>query len=223
MYFCAQICVTKEDVMSEFHLSSQAARGRIKRALKNNSLLLLRKGLYVTASSYFHESNKGALVEFIASKLRMKSYISLEYVLEGFNVLPPRSVRSVTSITGGQTSTYENFVGNFVYRNIKPSCYFGFEEVKFHDQIYHVATKTKALFDYLYLRPEFGSRSEKNLRAQLFEKSSLQWENFFEKDFELFESYVWKSNSFKMMRLRRVIEGYFESKKFDVWRRQLLA
>ncbi len=209
--------------MSEFHLSSHAAQGRIKRALQGGSLLLLRKGLYLTSASCAHESNKVALAEFVASKLRIPSYISLEYVLEEFSILPPRLVRSVTSITDGQTSTFENFAGNFAYRNIKPTCFFGYEEVKFHDQIYRVATKTKALFDYLYLRPEFGSRSEKYLRAQLFEKSSLQWENFSEGDFEQFESYVWKSNSFKMMRLRRVIEEYFEGKKFDAWRRQLLA
>lgn len=209
--------------MSEFHLSSQAAQGRIKRALKNDLLLPLRKGLYLTSAASTYESNKVALAELVASKLRMKSYISLEYVLEDFNMLPPRPVRSVTSITDGQTSTYGNFVGNFVYRNIKPNCYFGYEEVKFHNQIYYVATKAKALFDYLYLRPEFGSRSEKYLRVQLFEKSSLQWENFSEEDFIFFESYVWRSNSFKMMRLRRVIAEYFEGKKFDAWRRQLLA
>ncbi|MCX6734045.1 MAG: hypothetical protein NTX63_04535 [Candidatus Peregrinibacteria bacterium] len=209
--------------MSEFHLNSQTAHGRIRRALKNNSLLLLRKGLYVTTSSYLHESNRITLVEFIASKLRTESYISLEYVLEKFKILMPRSVRSITSITRGQTSTFENFAGHFVYKNIKPSCYFGYEEVKFRDQIYHIATKAKALFDYLYLMPEFGSRSQKFLRVQLFEKSSLQWENFSEEDFALFESCVWKSNSFKMMRLRQAIGEYFESKKFDEWRRQLLA
>ncbi len=209
--------------MSEFQLNSQAAQARIKRAFKSGSLLPLRKGLYLTSASYNHESNRVELAEFVASKLRSPSYISLEYVLERSHLLPPRSVLSVTSITDDQTSTFENFLGNFVYRNIKPSCYFGFEEVKFRDQVYHVATKAKALFDYLYLRPEFGSRSEKYLRIQLFKKSSLQWENFSEGDFEQFESYVWKSNSFKMMRLRRVVGAYFEGKKFDAWRKQLLA
>lgn len=260
----AEICITKKNIMSRFQLSPEAAHGRIKRALKKGSLLLLKKGLYLNADIYSYESNRIGLIEFIASRLHPQSYISLEYALQKYQMLPtpPMGTKStenptlrpqnaihmpssthklstsftaltptthkllppnLTLITKKQTKLYKNFVGNFIYKNIKTSCYFGFEEAKFRDQTYLVATKAKALFDYLYLRPEFGPRNEKYLSNQLFQKSKLQWENFSEEDFKQFDSYVWKSNSFKMMRLLRVIEQYFENKKFDAWKKELLS
>lgn len=223
MLVLPNLCFSKQDIISQLELTPQAARGRIARALNNKTILLLKGGLYIDAAWYVYESDKIKLCEYIASRIHSQSYISLEYMLQKYLMLPSQSLSSITSVTTKQAPHYKNFAGNFVYQNIKPTYYFGFEEVKFRNQTYRVATKAKALFDYLYLRPEFGSRSEKYIHIQLFRKSSLQWENFSEGDFEQFQSYVWKSNSFKMMRLRRVIEGYFEGKKFDAWRKQLLA
>lgn len=223
MHFGAEICITKQDIMSRFQLSYEAAHARIKRALKKGSLLLLKRGLYLNANAYLHESDGIGLIEFIASRLRSDSYISLEYALQKHQMLSSPPIQNITAITIGQTSHYKNFAGNFVYKNIKSACYFGYQEAKFHDQTYLIATKAKALFDYLYLRPEFGSRNEKFLHRQLFQESPIQWENFFEEDFKQFDEYVWQSNSFKMMRLRRVIERYFENKKFDKWSKELLS
>lgn len=232
MHVRADICVTKLDIMVQFHIGPEAAQGRIKRAVRVGSLLPLKRGLYLNASAYVHESDRVGLAEFIASQLHSDSYISLEYMLQKYEILPPQpspspqSIQSspcITSVTTRQTPAVNNFAGNFIYKNIKSACYFGFEEVKFRDQVYRVATKAKALFDYLYLRPEFGLRNEKYLYRQLFQESKIQWGNFSEEDFKNFEKYVWTSNSFKMMRLRRAIETYFESKKFDVWRKELLG
>lgn len=245
MRACADIFVTKRGLMTQFRLSSEAAQGRIKRAVRAGSLLPLKKGLYLNANAYAYvyayESERAGLAELIASKLNSDSYISLEYILRKYGVLPsqtsessqisqpsqlPQSIPSqslsITSVTTRQTPDFSNFAGNFVYKNIKSACYFGFEEVKFRDQVYRVATKAKALFDYLYLKSEFGSRNEKYLYRQLFHESQIQWKNFSEEDFKKFEQYVWISNSFKMMRLRRAIETYFENKKFDAWRKELL-
>lgn len=223
MHFGAVICITKQDIMSRFQLSREAAHARIKRALKNGSLLLLKRGLYLNANTYLHESDRIGLTEFIASGLQPDSYISLEYVLQKHQMLSFPPTQNITAVTTGQTRHYKNFAGNFVYKNIKLACYFGFKEAKFCDQTYLIATKAKALFDYLYLRPEFGPRNEKYLHRQLFQESPIRWENFSEEDFKQFDGYVWQSNSFKMMRLRRVIERYFENKKFDKWSKELLS
>lgn len=209
--------------MLQFQLSPAAAHARIKRALKNGSLLLLKRGLYLNVNAYLHESDQADLFEFIASRLHQDSYISLEYVLQKHQMILTSALKSITSITLKQTYCYKNFAGKFIYKNIKPACYFGFKKTKFRNRTYLIATRAKALFDYLYLRPEFGSRNEKYLHRQLFQKSPLKWENFSEEDFKEFDGYVWKSNSFKMMRLNRVIERYFENKRFDTWSKELLS
>lgn len=227
MQFQAEVFITKRDIISRYQLSPEAAQGRIKRALKNSSIILLRRGLYLNANVYLHESNRTGLIEFIASKLHPDSYVSLEYALQKYQMLPspihPQPPQSITLITLKQTANYQNITGNFTYKNIKPSCYFGFQKMKFHDQTYYIATKAKALFDYLYLKAEFGPRNEKYLYNMLFHKSKFQWKNFSEEDFKQFDSYVWKSNSFKMMRLLRAIELYFENKKFETWKKELLS
>lgn len=105
---------------------------------------------------------------------------------------------------------------------MKPSIYCGYEEVKFRQYTYRIATKAKALFDYLYLQSELDCRNEKHLQRQLFEESDIQWQNFSEEDFAQFDRYVWGSNSFKMMKVRRIIERHFDGKKFDRWAKELL-
>ena len=203
----------------------RALDGQIHRALKSNIFMKLKNGLYMATSNYLQEQNKVQLLECTGHHIYQPSYLSLEYVLEKHHLLEstmPKTSTALTSITTKTNRTFTNFAGTFVYRNIKSNLYFGYEESTFRDKTYHVATKAKALFDYLYLKPKFGTRREKHLHIELFKKSSIQWGNFFEKDLEQFESYVWKSNSSKMMRILRAIEKYFENKKFEVWKKELL-
>lgn len=204
----------------------RALDGQIHRAMKSNIFIKLKNGLYMATSNYLQEQDKAQLLECTSHHIYQPSYLSLEYVLNKYHLLAstvPQTSIALTSITTKTNRTFTNFAGAFVYRNIKSDLYFGYEEISFRDKTYHVATKAKALFDYLYLKPEFGTRREKHLYIELFKKSSIQWENFSEKELEQFESYVWKSNSFKMMRILRAIEKYFENKKFEAWKKELLS
>lgn len=203
------LCFTKQEFISQSHRGLETINSRIRRALKRNEFLQLKNGLYMTSAAYLHEPDKASLAELIASQLRQPSYISLEYVLEKHLMLVP-SARVLTSITAKKSCVYENFSGKYSYSNMKASLHFGLEERVFHGHTYRIATKAKALFDYLYLHPLFGKRNEKYLRYQLFEKSEIQWANFSEHDYKEFDQYVWTSNSFKMMRILRVIHHYFE-------------
>lgn len=218
------ICFSKQ----ELHVLSPGSpimlNGRIQRAIKSNKLLKLKKGMYIAAENYIQEPDKTKLAEFIASQLYKPSYISLEYVLEKHSIVTRTSGPTlITSITTKNTNNFENFAGYFTYKNIKTSIYFGFEKVIFRDSAYHIATKAKALFDYFYLNAELDIRNEKHLYNQLFRESTYRWENFSEEDFKQFDNYVWKSNSRKMMKIREVIEKYFEGKKFDMWAKAILS
>lgn len=217
MTFPSGACFTKEDLNG----TPRARKDHIQRALDRHDILHLKNGLYIETSSYLNEPDKTKLAEYIASQLYAPSYISLEYVLMKYHLLfrVENAPLILTSITSKTTRTFTNFAGNFTYSHVKPSIYFGFEEVR----TYRIATKAKALFDYFYLNVDLDCRNEKHLRHQLFEESPLQWSNFSEEDFIQFDRYVWDSNSFKMMTIRRVMERYFEGKKFDRWAKALLA
>lgn len=216
-------CFTKQDILFQSKVPLETVNSQIRRALRRHDFFQLKNGLYIKADIYTYEFDKQKLHEYVASRLIPGSYISLEYVLEMHQIIPLRSVSTLTSVTTKCTRTFENFAGSFSYSNIKPSCFFGFEDMKFHEYTYHVATKAKALFDYFYLNSDLDYRNQKRLQRQLFGDLSIQWQNFSEEDFVQFDAYVWKSNSFKMMKIRRLIEEYFEKKKFDRWAKALLS
>ncbi len=213
-------CFTKNDLRANFNKSTYALDAQIKRALKNHKLLQLKKGLYVSSATFFNEKDKTKLNELLASQIHYPSYISLEYALHHHDLLSQTS-NIVTSVTPKQTKFFKNHIGNFKYTNLKKSFYFGFEEQIFRGHSYQIATKAKALFDYLYLKSGLPWRNLKKLKYQLLEKSGILWENFSKTDFQLFDQYVWKSNSKKMMRIRHVISGYFAGKDFDEWKKEL--
>ncbi len=174
-------------------------------------------------SRYIYEPNKIHLAEYIASQMYQPSYISLEYVLKKYNLLAKNSPPSfITSITSKSTHAFKNFAGNYRYSNIKPSLFTCFEKHSFHGHIYHIATKGKALFDYLYLDSNLARRNDKHLRHQLFEESGIQWNHFYEEDFKEFDNYVWKINSAKMEKIWHTINEHFEKKKFNAWAKELL-
>lgn len=216
------ICFTKKDLSLYYSLSGVGSTSRVRRALNAQKFLQLKGGIYIRNDFYVYELDKQTLHEYFASQL-CDSYLSCEYVLEIHEMLPPRAIRTLTSITTKSTRKFENFAGSFAYSNIKPSCFFGFEEMRFHEYTYRVATKAKALFDYFYLNSDLDYRHQKRLKRQLFGDLHIQWGNFSEEDFAQFDAYVWKSNSSKMMKIRRIIEEYFEKKKFDRWAKELLS
>ena len=212
-------CFTKQDLTLSFEGSANALNDRVKRALKSKKLLQLKKGLYMTSIFYFNEPDKTKLTEFIASQLCHNSYLSLEYVLHKYHLL--FETPTITSITTKTNRTFTNFSGTFQYSNMKESLYFGFEEVIFHNHLYLIATKAKALFDYLYLRSDLH-RSVKYLKHQLFEELGIQWAYFSEQDFEQFDQYVWKTNSHKMMKIWQILNDHFNKKNFSKWAKELL-
>ncbi len=193
-------CFTKKNLGIYFKGSEFALNERIKRSLENERIAKLKKGLYTTDIYYLKEPNKMEFKEFIASKLRFPSYLSSEYVLSKYNLLT-EATYPLTSITLKTGRFYQNSLGTYKYSNIKESLYFGFKEVSFYQNIYFVATKAKALFDFLYLKRNLG-----DLNTEILESLRINWENFSFGDFLLFKKCVSKSMSKKMEKISKTLE-----------------
>lgn len=88
--------------------------------------------------------------EHIAYRLYEPSYISLEWALSYYGLIP-EMVFSVTSVTTKTTRNYDNKIGLFIYRHIKPSMFTGYKKMDVENQPYLMALPEKALVDYFYL------------------------------------------------------------------------
>jgi predicted transcriptional regulator of viral defense system len=89
----------------------------------------------------------------IANLLCKPSYISLESAFDFYGLIP-ESTFSSTSVTTKKTSHYENDRGNFTYRSIKNSIFWGYKTLYSSQEPILMAELEKAILDYLYLHPE---------------------------------------------------------------------
>jgi len=166
-------------------ISDNALYSNIKRWLKQNIIIQLKRGTYVTNDYYIRLPEKQAYLEFIANKLKSPSYLSLEYVLQKYSLLT-EGVYAFTSITLKKTNTYKNKLGLFTYSNISQNLFTGYKIVNKEGFQIKEASKAKALFDFLYLR----LLSVKNINKSLIDSFRFNLDEFSQKDQKEFKSYV---------------------------------
>ncbi len=111
----------------------------LHKGVKEGWLVRLKKGLYALKSDLPNEG-------IIANKLYKPSYISLEYVLSKYGIIP-ESVYEITSVTTKPTRQFEIEGKIFSYTKIKQEAYQGFRLIEGVLE----AEVEKALVDYLYL------------------------------------------------------------------------
>lgn len=186
-----------KNTLSQFiELSNSSLYKAISRWVKKEKIIQLKKGLYVTGDYLNKMSGKQVYLEFIANKLKLPSYLSLEYVLQKYSVLP-ESVFSITSITLKSKRIYKNKLGVFIYRSIKDSFFTGYTIKENNGFEIKEATKAKALFDYLYLKL-FGVRFPDK---KLINSFRLNLDEFTGKDKKEFGGYCQRSGIKKYKKL----------------------
>jgi len=129
----------------------------------------LKNGLYVIS-----ERAKNLKMETIAFNLYQPSYISLEWALFKYGLIP-EIVFNPTSVTSKTTRTFKNNFGLFSYRHLKKELFFGYRKISENGRIYLIAEPEKALLDYLYLNsPKIKTHEDiKELRFNEIEIEKL--------------------------------------------------
>lgn len=140
-------------------------RVKINDLLKKGKIIRVKKGLYVFGPELSREPySKEALANLIYGP----SYISLEYALSFYGLIPER-VEAVTSITSKRKKFFNTPVGIFSYRYINPAIYsYGvtlYELDKNHSIL--IASKEKALSDMLYFSGKM--KNETQIEKYLFD------------------------------------------------------
>ncbi len=190
-----------KNTLSQFiELSDNSLYTNIKRWLKSGNLIQLKRGLYVTADYVTALKNRDAYVEFLANKLREPSYLSMETVLQKYNMLS-EAVYGWTSVTLKTKRIYKNRFGAFIYRNIKESLFDGFEIRRVDGFNIRVASRAKALFDYLY----YKLIRVREVDWELIESLRLNWDEFTVEDLSEFSNYCEVSKVDKMALLPDII------------------
>jgi predicted transcriptional regulator of viral defense system len=170
----------------------------VKKLLREGEIISLKKGLYVSKLYLLGlEKNPGlkeAYLEYLANILRYPSYLSLEYALAKYGLIP-EAVYSLTSVTIKSSRIYKNALGNFIYRKISPRLFFGFINGEFEDKRVKIASPAKAIFDFFYFKPFplTGESQEKFLKDL-----RINWEILTKKDWREFGEIVRQANSRKM-------------------------
>ena len=109
-------------------------------------LVKVKRGYYC-----FGERNRGEqFLYFAANKIYSPSYISFETALAYYNLIP-EAVFTVTSAATKNTANYVSTIGNFVYRHIKPTLFFGYKLLKEKNFTIKIAEPEKVILDYFYI------------------------------------------------------------------------
>ena len=146
-------------------------KGKIRRELQSGKLIQVVRGLYETDA---HISGK-----YLAGRIFGPSYLSFDYALAVYSLIPEAVYRTYTSATfqKKKSKQYQNHFGVFTYRDIPSSVYpLGILIHEENGYSYQIATPEKALCDKLYTLPPTKNLSE--FHALLFDDLRIDEQDF---------------------------------------------
>lgn len=152
--------------------SYQNPRDKITRMLKNGEILRIKKGLYVFGPNLRKTPYSK---EVLANLIYGPSYLSLEYALAFYNLIPER-VETVTSVTNKKNKVFQTSVGLFTYQYLENTRYQVGLTLLRRDATHSVliATKEKALADLLFLKGPKHFNNKNDLKLFLTENLRME-------------------------------------------------
>jgi len=136
-------------------------RDKISDLLRKGGIIRIKKGLYIFGDEY---RRRPFSREILANLMYGPSYISLDYALQHYGLIPER-VEAVTSVTTGRSRRFSTPVGLFTYRIIPLEAFrIGMDRIEIGDgRAFLMATPAKALADKLHDLRGTGIQSQKEL------------------------------------------------------------
>jgi predicted transcriptional regulator of viral defense system len=136
---------THTEIKNLLSVSPDSRYGLVKRAISNNEIIHLRRGLYALSKKY---QRRGINVYELAHKIYSPSYVSLESALS-YHGWIPESVPTITSVSMKRSKEFKTPIGVFSYSRISSFNYAGIERIESGKSIFFMAEPTKALVDYI--------------------------------------------------------------------------
>lgn len=130
------------DLQRYFNVNYETARKFILRYIKKDIYIKIKRGLY------FDRNFLPADTE-IANKLYQPSYLSFEYVLSYYGIIP-ETVYSITSATSKASRKFKLQNTEYIYYRLKKKVFTGYLNKEINAHKIFIAEPEKAFVDYLY-------------------------------------------------------------------------
>lgn len=145
------------------------------------------KGILIRLTNGIYETDKGTEPYLLASSILSPSYLSFDWALSYYGLIPERVV-SITSASLGnrKNKTFENFFGRYEYTDGPVNAFSeGLLYLESGDYIVKIATKEKAICDSLCKWRVV--KNIKELKELLFIDKRIDIDEFENCDFKLME------------------------------------
>jgi len=150
--------------------NEQLLRNQLSGWKRRGLLRELKRGLYV-----LNENDRKITPSrmFLANQLYPPSYLSTDYALMYYDLIPER-VADLTSVTTRKTASFENSFGRFIYQHVGIIAFRGFLEKKDENNYsFMIATPEKAIVDFIYLNLSRFERGKSDVFEQSFRFQNL--------------------------------------------------
>ncbi len=176
-----------------------APRDKISSLIKQGVIIRVKKGLYVFGKEW---RNRPYSTETLANLIYGPSYISLEYALHLYGLIPER-VHAVTSVTIGSSRHFSTPVGTFAYRKIPVSAFTSGMDLLQNTSggTYMVAVPEKALTDKIQSERGLPIRSAREVEKYLLENLRLDTDDLSQLRVNRIEEYAVLYRSRKASRM----------------------
>lgn len=162
-------------------------REAILRMVKNEELVRLKNGFYLISEKITQGSNRSIPFEQVANLLYGPSYVSMEWALSFYGMIPER-VHTITSMTIGRPKEYFTPVGEFSYYTLSSESYsIGITRKNSPDYVggFLIASPEKALADTVFKTCKHLDKDQ--LKDELLESKRIDRKYFHELNKELLE------------------------------------
>lgn len=158
-----------------FNTSLSNARIFLSRNTRLKYFVRLKKGIY-------SPTNLQPSSFEIANIIYKPSYISLEIALSFYHIIP-ETIYGITSITTKHSKKTNVFNQIFTYHKLNRNLYFGYQIVRINNKNIIIATKEKALLDYLYFIARGQKKYNERFDIRILDKQKLsKYSNVFFKN-----------------------------------------
>lgn len=142
-------------------------RDKISDLIKKRVIIRVKKGLYIFGDEYRRRPYSR---EILANLIYGPSYISLDYALQHYGLIPER-VEALTSVTTGRSHRFSTPVGLFTYRMIPLEAFrIGMDRIELDNgRAFLMATPEKALADKVHADRGMEILTQKALSSYLAE------------------------------------------------------
>jgi len=180
-------------------------RDKITDLIRKGVIIRVKKGLYVRGDRY---RTRPYSKELLANLVYGPSYISFEYALQYYGMIPER-VEALTSVTTGRSRRFMTPVGLFIYRNNPISAFqMGMTRIEYDETTaFLMATPEKALCDKIRNDQNAGLRSLKDMRHYLIEGLRIDESSLADLNPGHIDEIARRYHSSKLRLLHKVISG----------------